>query len=141
MDERLPVARQRAEALAKRLPHLTIRYAGTAPPGIQVRRGDLELGEASLGSALPVDPGKYIVTTSAPGYATTTAAITLVEGASSVLEVRVGSPGRDTAPPPRAGSHTTAGWVLTSIGVAGLATAGIAGTLTLGRKSTVDDNC
>jgi hypothetical protein len=141
-DDRLPVARQRASALEKRLPHLTIRYAGTPPSGTKIRRGDVELGLPSLGSALPVDPGAYTVTTSAPGFKTASFQVTLAEGASSVLDVQVGpSTGDVTMETPASGSPRTAGWVVAGIGAAGLVTGAVAGVLTLGRKSTVDANC
>jgi hypothetical protein len=140
-DDRLPVARARAAALEKRLPHLTIRYAGTPPPGTKVRRGDVELGDASFGSALPVDPGTYTVTASAPGYATSTSVVTVAEGASSVVDVQLGAGNEIAAKVPASSSSRTAGWVLAGVGAAGLATGAIAGVLTLSRKATVDDNC
>jgi hypothetical protein len=142
-DDRLPVARQRAAALERRLPHLTVRYAGTPPPGTKIRRGDVELGDASFGSALPVDPGTYTVTASAPGYATTTSVVTVAEGASSVVEVQLGAPSAGGEIPAKvpASTNRTAGWVIAGVGAAGLATGVIAGILTLSRKGTVDENC
>jgi hypothetical protein len=142
-DDRSPIAAKRAAALEKRLPHMTVRLVGQAPAGVKVTRNDVELSEASLGSALPVDPGAYTVTVSAPGRATTTSSVTIAEGASSAVEVRAGAPteGASGGVVATSSSSRTAGWVMGGIGVAGLVVGGVAGILTLGHKSTVDDNC
>jgi hypothetical protein len=142
-DERAPLASKRASALEKRLPHMTVQLAGPVPPGVKVTRNEVELSEASLGSALPVDPGAYTVTVTAPGRATTTASVTVVEAETTSVEVRAGAPteGSLGGEIKTSKSMRTAGWVMGGIGVAGLAVGGVAGILTLGKKSTVDDNC
>jgi hypothetical protein len=141
-DERNPIAAKRAAALEKRLPHMTVRLLGQAPAGVKVTRNDVELSEASLGSALPVDPGSYTVTVSAPGRAPTTTAVTVAEGASSTVDVRAGASTEGAGGEVTASSSTrTAGWIMGGIGVAGLVVGGVAGILTISRKGTVDDNC
>jgi hypothetical protein len=142
-DERAPLAGKRASALEKRLPHLTVRLVGSVPAGVKVTRNEVELSEGSLGSALPVDPGAYTVTVSAPGRATTTTSVTVVEAATSAVDAQVGAPtdGAAGGDIKASKSTRTAGWVMGGIGVAGLAVGGVAGILTLGHKSTVDDNC
>ena len=61
------IAAQQKAALSPRVPHLLVALPASAPPGTVVRRDDAELGAASLGIALPVDPGEHVVTTQAPG--------------------------------------------------------------------------
>jgi hypothetical protein len=143
-DDRSPIATKRAAALEKRLPHMTVRLTGPVPPGAKVVRNDVELSEASLGSALPVDPGVYNVMVSAPDRATTSTSVTVAEGANAVVEVRAGAPSGalgGQGEKPSGASSRTAGWIMGGIGVAGLAVGSVAGILTLGHKSTVDDNC
>jgi hypothetical protein len=60
-DKRRAVAQQRAAALEPRLPKLSIRLAAKAPAGARVVRDGVELGSASLGTPLPVDPGEHVV--------------------------------------------------------------------------------
>src|SRR6185295_8962298 len=141
-DERVPLANQRAAALEKRLPRLTVRMVGPAPAGTKIARNDVELSEASLGTALPVDPGTYQVVVTAPGYEPSRTEIAVVEATNASVDARLGAPtgGSDVAPKKSGGSRT-AGWVVGGIGVAGLVVGGIAGVLTLDRKGTVDANC
>jgi hypothetical protein len=141
-DERVPLAKRRAADLEKRLPHLTVRLAGVAPIGVKVVRNDVELSEASLGAALPVDPGSYQIVVTAPGRQLTKATVVVTEGAASAIEVRAGAEVVETNVDrtPRS-SPRTAGWIAVGVGAAGLGVGVVAGVLTLERKSTVDDNC
>jgi hypothetical protein len=140
-DERVPLAKKRAADLEKRLPHLTVRVAGSLPSGAKVVRNDIELSDASLGSALPVDPGTYKVVVTAPGRQPSSSDIEVPEGANASVDVRAGAPiGKDVAPPAK-GSNRTAAWVVGGVGVAGFGVGAVAGILTLGKKGTVDDNC
>jgi Tetratricopeptide repeat/PEGA domain len=141
-DERVPLAKKRAADLEKRLPHLTVNFGGTAPPGTKVARNEVDLAEASLGSPLPVDPGTYQIVVTAPGYQTTNNEVVVAEAANVTIDVRVGArlAGDETRPAPRP-SNRTAAWVVGGIGVAGLGVGAVAGILTLDRKGTVDDNC
>jgi hypothetical protein len=142
-DERSPIAATRASALEKRLPRMTVRLVGQVPAGVKVTRNDVELSEASLGSALPVDPGAYTVTVSAPGRATATSSVTIAEGASTAVDVKAGAPteGASGVEVKAPGASRTAGWVMGGIGLAGLVVGGVAGVLTIADKSTVDSNC
>src|SRR5262245_57391445 len=66
-DDRLPLALERAKNLEQRVPRLTIRLASSAPSGTRVYRGEVELGPASFGVPLPLDPGSYVFAVEAPG--------------------------------------------------------------------------
>jgi hypothetical protein len=141
-DERVPLAKKRAADLERRLPHLTVRFAGPAPSGTKIVRNDIELSDASLGSALPVDPGTYKIVVTAPGRQPSSTEVVVAEGASPAIDVRAGAPlgGTEMPPPTKASTHSAA-WVVGGIGVAGLGVGAVAGILTLGKKGTVDDNC
>jgi hypothetical protein len=66
-DERAAIARARAEALAQRLPRLTVRLAPDAPPGARVWLDEVELDAARLGLPFVVDPGPHAAVVRAPG--------------------------------------------------------------------------
>ncbi|MCA9631120.1 MAG: tetratricopeptide repeat protein [Myxococcales bacterium] len=144
-DDRIPVARDRAAKLKPRLPRLTID-AGTPPPdGIQVTRDGIDLGTASLGTPLPVDPGEHEVVVTLPGKAPTSFQVFVVEGESKTLDVL----GAETTSDEGSGSATddsssgkqTLGLVFGGIGVAGVVIGSVTGLMALGKQSTVDDEC
>jgi len=68
-DERGSKARAKVEALAARVPKLTIVVAAAnrAARGFTVTRGGRDVGTAEWDTAVPVDPGKYEILASAPG--------------------------------------------------------------------------
>jgi hypothetical protein len=152
-DKRRAIAEARARALEPRLPRLKILLAGDAPDGTTVSRDGVELGHASLGVELPVNPGEHVVTVAAPGRTTAEHPLRLGEGERAVLDVSAGAPLSRTRPgsaPPRGpataadegdGSSKTVGYVLGGIGIAGALTGAIAGALVLQKKAVVDDNC
>ena len=67
-DKREDEARRRAVALEPMIPSLTLEL--TAPvPGLAIRRnGDL-IDPALISTAIPLDPGSYVISAEAPGYA------------------------------------------------------------------------
>jgi hypothetical protein len=67
-DKREDEARRRAVALEPKIPSLTIEL--TAPvPGLVLRRnGDL-IDPALVSTGMPLDPGSYVISAEAPGYA------------------------------------------------------------------------
>jgi len=157
-DERVTLAREGAARLEPRVPRLTIKLAPGAPAGAVVARDGIELGSASLGLPLPVDPGDHVITVSAPGHAQTRVVVALKEAERRelVLEAGVAEP-EATAPtssdPASATADTraaaqstgsgtrTLGFVIGGVGVAGLAVSLVAGAKALSAKSTVDDEC
>jgi hypothetical protein len=150
-DKRRGVAQQRAAALEPRLPKLSVRLAADAPADARVVRDGVELGSASLGTPLPVDPGEHVVVVSAPGRAERSFKIIVSEREIRALDVDVGelapstSPGhidiKTETPPTPAKSSPTLGYVLGGIGVAGFVTGAVAGVLVLQKKGVVKDHC
>jgi hypothetical protein len=152
-DDRVAIARQRGAALERRIPRLTIALAPDAPPGARVLRDDAELGAASLGTALPIDPGDHVVIVKAPDREDSRFAVRLAEGESKRITV---APGRvreapapiagpsaavDVAPPRRNTAVRTAGFVVGGVGLVGLGTAIATGLVLPGKKKIVDANC
>lgn len=140
-DSRIQVAKDRADALEKRLPKLTIALESGAPAGTAVKRDDVKLASASLGVALPVDPGKHVVTVTAPGRSPRTFDVELAEGESRTLDVGPGAEAAGGGGGSTGGSSKTLGYVFGGVGVAGVAVGTVTGILAIGKKSTVDDNC
>lgn len=165
-DERVPLARTRAAALLARAPHLVITLARDAPAGTRVLRDGIELGPASLGVALPTDPGRHEIEVQAPGRRPERVTVALAERERRTVLVAAGPalppppppapapapaaarpapppPPVTTAParapaPPAARSRPLAGWIAGGVGAAGLATWAVTGLLWLDRKDTVD---
>ena len=148
-DDRHAIAARRAQALEARVPMLSVHLVAAARAGVQVRRDGIVLGDASLDTALPVDPGEHVVIVEAPGAEPAQFRTTVGEGEHAQLQVSVGAPspafkGTGAAggtPASSAGASHAAAYVIGGVGVAGLITGAVAGLLVLDRKSTVNDNC
>jgi hypothetical protein len=87
-EERRAEAARRADAVAPRLPKLTI----VVPPanwvaGLEVHRDGVLVGEGQYGSPIPTDPGEHLIAVSAPGRKTWTTLVTIAPGASMSTEV------------------------------------------------------
>jgi hypothetical protein len=154
-DKRRPGVEKRAAALEARVPRLEIRLSAGAPPGTAVMRDAVELGPASLGLALPVDPGPHRVSVSAPGREPKSYELSLEEAEMKTLEVEPGpapavrqpsAPLVPAEPEPAPGpdqdtGRRTAGFVTLGVGAAGLLVGSIAGLLALQKKGEMDDDC
>jgi hypothetical protein len=158
-DKRHDVAKKRAAALEPRLPKLSVRLAANAPASARVTRDGVELGPASLGTPLPVDPGEHLVVVSAPGHADQRFKLLISEREIRILDADVGPlepkrvdepplgrapvdqqlpPSHSISPPPRS---PVLGYAIGGIGVAGFVTGAIAGALVLQKKHVVDQHC
>ena len=144
-DDRIPVARDRAAKLKPRLPRLTIDAGSPPPDGIKVTRDGIDLGAASLGSPLPVDPGEHEVVVTVPGKAPKSFQVFVVEGESKTLEVMgdgaTANAGGGSATVDSSSGNQTLGFVFGGIGVAGVVIGSVTGLMALGKQSTVDDEC
>lgn len=85
--ERERLAKDHAQALEPRLPHLVVRLAGAAPPGLEVKAGKLKIGSGSFGTKLPVDPGSLTVEATAPGRRPWSRTLSVVEKQDVEAEV------------------------------------------------------
>jgi hypothetical protein len=152
-DERVAAARQRVEALSRRIPRITIVLAASAPEGSKVTLDGAPISPAALGVPQPTDLGEHVVVAAAPGH--TDARSTLLLGEGERREITV-TPGMSVAappstvapppivtppPPPSSDGARTAGFVIGGVGAASLAVGVVTGILTIGKKSTVDGLC
>jgi hypothetical protein len=80
-DARVAYTTEQLGAIDHRVPRLTVRLGASAPPGTIAHRDDVELGAASLGTSLPVDPGKHSVFAAAAHHA---------DGPVTVVELQAG---------------------------------------------------
>jgi hypothetical protein len=157
-DERFAIAQGRAAALEPRLPRLIVKLSDDAPAGTTVLRDDVELGSGSLGVALPVDPGKHVVTVRAPERVDQRYEISVAEGERQELSAQAGvaapprrqrtattmseqDPAADASPAATGSGQRTAGFVILGLGAVGLATGAVTGGLALSKKAEMEDNC
>ena len=161
-DERYAIAQKRRQAVEPRVPKLEIVLAEGAPETTTVRIGEVELGKASFGLPIPLDPGQHELVVTAPQYGKRHFTVTLTEGMTSEIAVAPGervepsaasgpAPVRpspiaaETSPqdtgPQSESSSPLLGYVLGGVGVAGLVVGGITGIMALGDASTADEHC
>jgi hypothetical protein len=82
------------------LPHLQIALTGTAPSVLKIERDGVALGDASIGVALPVDPGHHVVLVTAPELWPRRYDLVISEQETRQLLVEPGEPLEPVAPPP-----------------------------------------
>lgn len=155
-DERATLARERAAALDRRLPRVTIVLSGQVPPGTRVRADGVLLESASLGAPRPMDPGEHALVVEAPGRIDQRVQVQLAEGEQREVIVVPGpaDPGRrangpqngdksgPTPPPPGDGDgRRVAGLVVGGLGVAGLIAAGVTGGILVARNDSIQQHC
>ena len=140
-------AERRAKALEPRLPRLTVVIAG-APADAEVTRDGVALGAASMGVALPVNPGPHTLVIRAKGRQDATVSVSLAEGETKRLELKVGAPGLDIAVPPPGGapengSRGLGPLVLIGFGTAlvGVGVGSVTGIMAFGKAGTAKDAC
>jgi hypothetical protein len=142
-DDRVKIAAARAAALEKRLSRLALTLGPGAPGGTTVRRDDLDVGAASLGTPLPIDPGKHVVVVRAPGRQDRTLEVDVAEGEQKAIEVLPGPAAGDVPKPgdDSRGTRRTLGFVAGGLGAAGVVVFAVSGALVLVKKSTVNQHC
>lgn len=156
------VAVDQKSALEPQIPQLTLVLPASAPEDVRVTLDGIELTAASLGIAVGLDPGEYVVTTQSGHAPAVERRITLVKGEKKLVQLEVRTPEKEpvraakakvkvkVAAPPAAGaagadqgmsSHRIGAFVGAGIGIGALAFSGIMGGVALSNKSTVDANC
>lgn len=151
-DPRVRVARARVTALEPRLPRLTLTVATPLPAGATVARDGVEIGSASLGVPIPIDPGDHSIVVRAAGHREAVFPVTLAEAEARSVEIRLGdrverrvahaTPIAGPTPPPvRRASRPwrPIGIAALGVGAAALATGAVTGILALGRASVIED--
>jgi len=137
--EREHAASERGADLERRLSKLELKApAAGLPPGVSVTLNGVAIPDASLGSALPVDPGPQRIVFQAAGYRTLTLEAQVPAGPSSMsLEVPALTPAPEATRAPAAAdtphhagpkpgaTQRTLGWALGGLGVLSFAGSGV----------------
>ena len=149
-DPRSAIAEARAQALERRAPKLTIVLTSSALA--RVTRDDVVLGQASLGTRLPVDPGHHVIVVASPGRVERRYEVAIGEGEDKAVSVSPGEPLQDAnapgpQPPPAVeaghelGARRTAAFVLGGLGAASLVTGATLGVIALSHLASSNADC
>ncbi|UQA57844.1 hypothetical protein [Polyangium aurulentum] len=90
--ERAEIAETERKALEPNIPRLVLVLPANAPPGVLVTRDGAEVDAASLGVALPVDPGEHVITSRVPGGPLVEQRVTLAKKETKTLQLEVHAP-------------------------------------------------
>ncbi len=141
------LARDRAAELEPKLSRLAVRVADR-PAGFVVKRDDVVLSEASLGTPLPVDPGPHRVLATAPDRKPRELDVVVKPGghrAEIVIPALELAPKAASGPldrGARGGSSTrTIGYAVAGVGVVGLGVGTVTGLLAIGKNSDARRLC
>jgi hypothetical protein len=158
-DPRRAFATGRAQALEKRVAHVTLRLAADAPPDASVRLGEAVVLRSDLGTSTAIDPGDVQVKVSAAGRKDNAFIVTFAEGETKDVQCDLGAleaarpadaplttgpsaaPGDDRLSTSSADPRRTVSYVLLGVGAASLIVGGVSGVLAAGKASTVKDHC
>lgn len=138
-DPRIAYVERRVAELDGRVPRITVGLAATSPAGTRVFRDGVELGAASLGAALPVDPGEHVIVVKAAGRQDARLVVSAKEGETKAVQVAAGgskSEPVDAGPPTTTTPWRSVGYV---IGGAGVVALGVGVAFALRAKSKDDD--
>ncbi len=152
-------------SLAGRIPKLTIQVRGIAPEQAIITLNGAKVPTASLGHAMTVDPGQYVISHRTPGMQLETQVVTLKEKARETVTLTLApeasgpsetttpvssappspEPPEDVAPPPPSTDddtlHVVPGYALLGLGAAGVAVGAVTGVLTLNKASSIKSQC
>ena len=160
-DDRIWAVDRKVQELEARLPRLTLRLEPGVAPDVRVERDGVPVGAASLGTALPLNPGPHEVVVRAPGHHERRYVVELEESANQELSVAPGPAlpepepepepppapplpvQLDSAPPPaQPVAHTsparTAGFAVVGVGAASLVAGSVFGGLAIRQKNQMD---
>jgi hypothetical protein len=141
-------ARTLIEEARPQIGKLTIEVVPEGIEGLEVRVNERLIAVALVGAPRPTDPGKQLVSVSAPGYKTATQEIDLIEGGQETLSFELETL-PDTAGPPENGEPATpqtsdestastsqswVGWTVVGVGGAFLAAGGVTGLLAMNQE-------
>lgn len=143
----------RIKQLKARIPKLTLKRGESAKSG-RIEIDGVSVGENSLGTELPFDPGPHLVEVKLGEATKFSETVSLAEGEAKelVIEFKADAPGpavpaagadkppeKDKAPDKKAGSALP--WIIGGVGVAGLAAGGVFFLMKNGKVSELEDAC
>jgi hypothetical protein len=139
-DDRVPFARAKLRELEARLPWLTVRLEASSRE-VTVLRDGVALEAASLGMALPVDPGDHSILVRAAGHADQEFTVHVEEQEKKELSVHPGALLTKPGEPKTKKPTPVLGWSLVGAGAASIGV-GVATAVMLGNEQqTVDEHC
>jgi serine/threonine-protein kinase len=158
--ERETVARERAARLEPRLFRLTLKVDPAATT-VKVKRNDAEVKPEAWNAPLPVDPGPYVISATAPGKKAWSTRIEVPSNAGGqtvlvpaleddpaalkVVEKPAASPPPPRPPPPppetKPAAAYVAGGVLTGVGAVGIGIGGILAGVAASKSSSANALC
>ncbi len=148
-ERREKIARARADELEPNLSRVTFsRVDSATPANVEIRLDDKKIGDALLGTAVPVDPGTYVVTMTADGFESFEREIE-VDGDGDRVTVELGNldpsdEGPVEKPPidaPEGSALGTTGWVLVGVGGASLLLSMGMGVAAAVQRDAADEEC
>jgi hypothetical protein len=144
--ERVKFANLRASALALKVSKLTVRVSpeARATSGLEVSLdGDARAG-AMWDVPVPVDPGRHVITATAPGRTPWSVTTQMAEG-DTAAEVTVPALAVPVpvveSPPAPVYPFRTAGFITGAVGVAGIGVAAVFGILAIGNNRGFGSKC
>lgn len=150
-DDRTSFVQRQIHDLARRLPRLTLHLSPRAPRAARVLRNGTELGQASLGVPLPVDPGRIELLVTCEGRQPRRSVVTIVEGQmlDVTLDVGVPSEAASAAPTPAPRPQNLEpptlqrdlGMSLVALGSLGVGLGLASGLVVSSRRSTANEHC
>lgn len=118
-------AGERAKALDKRIPKISLRTDKEPPEGMKVTVDTDTVAASTTPTSVEVDPGEHVVRSTSPGRPDFSTTVKLAEGAEASMVLPVDAPppppppkGEDPPPPPATSSTKTLGGVLVGTGAA-----------------------
>lgn len=148
--QREAAAKREKEAIADKVPSLTVVLPDGVGEEMVVKRDGEVMGRPSLGTPLPVDPGEHVITVhEGDGAAVLTERVTLQPGEKQTLRLPASYPKSkpDTPPLVASGGDKEKRFppalpvAALAVGGTGVVLGSIFGLLAIGKKGTVDDEC
>lgn len=151
-DDRVEFAQTHAASMEAKLSRIAIEIAETVPDMV-IQLNDKSLSAAAVGSNIPLDPGEYAISVTAPGKKTYETKLTLEAGPivkplvipkledGESIPKNSNTKGDDSQPVITAKGLRTISLVTGGVGLLGLGIGAVFGGLTLAKASTAEDNC
>jgi hypothetical protein len=148
-------ATEEGDEVKQRLGFVTVKVTGSQE-GLAITIGDQQIDGAAIGAPVPVEPATVAVTAKASDGSVARKEITIVAGESQTVELQLVPPSKDEPPPPEPpppeppkvvvdtggkGIPRTWAYVAGGVGVAGLATFAIFGSMANSKYSDLSDAC
>jgi hypothetical protein len=133
-------AAEKAAALDKRIPHLSLRLEDNPPPEPKVTLDGAPVPVSTTSRSIELDPGEHVIAAAARGASSPEQKVMLVEGAPEVSATVMFTPDKPVAPPPPPPPAEKKRDLLPWVAIAGGAVFVVAGTgLLVARNSAIND--